>query len=173
MQIYESFMECMTKLHVGIGVDLKGQQQEMKELTLKDYENLVMHKTTPLFMLPYKIISSLSGGIRDVTVERMIREFSLLFQLINDLISVDESSSKFGDDYVEEKYSFLVIHFMQTNEKKKIEEFLKLFRKKGKGRNDFVELNRFLSDSIKYVKAQITAIQDNLFEFKDRKPLLY
>ena len=168
LKIHQVYVETLLKGHVGMGADLNYQQIALtsKNVNFDNYERILMLKTSAVFHLCYRLLVVMLGAKLDARVEKIIGLFALQFQIINDLVSCEESSPKFGDDFVEQKISYPVIYFLKNNsqEKTKLENFEKVFRKAKKEKNDFLEILGFLREGVGLCLGRVESIDREIAE---------
>ncbi|KAH8746206.1 geranylgeranyl pyrophosphate synthase D [Diaporthe sp. PMI_573] len=113
------FMAEMLNLHRGQGQELYWRDT-LKCPTEDEYLKMVSNKTGGLFRMAVKLMQAESpAGARAIDCDKLVQLLGLVYQIVDDyknLTAVEYTTSKgFCDDLTEGKFSFPVVHSIQSN----------------------------------------------------------
>lgn len=113
------FMAEMLNLHRGQGQELYWRDT-LKCPTEDEYFKMVSNKTGGLFRMAVKLMQAESpAGERAIDCDKLVQLLGLVYQIVDDyknLTAIEYTTSKgFCDDLTEGKFSFPVVHSIQSN----------------------------------------------------------
>lgn len=113
------FVKEMLNLHRGQGYDIFWR--EMSRCPTEDeYIAMVKDKTGGLFRLAVGLLQAFATEHKDDNFEKLVNDLGLYFQIRDDYINLcDEEyfkSKSFCEDITEGKFSYPIVHCIQTNQ---------------------------------------------------------
>lgn len=110
------FIDELIRLHHGQGLDIYWRDNHLCP-TEEEYKTMVLEKTGGLFRLAVGLMSAFSENKTDFVP--LVNTIGLYFQILDDYLNVQSpkyhQNKSFFEDLTEGKYSFPIIHSIQSN----------------------------------------------------------
>jgi len=161
-EIVSAFVEEMLSLHTGQGYEIFWRDRNVCP-TEEAYKKMVQDKTGGLFRLAIRLMQSFSDNKTDYL--ELVNQLGIFFQIRDDLMNISspeyEANKGFCEDITEGKFSFPIIHSIQSDPTD--HAILHIL----KTRTEDVDIKKFLIESLKK-SGSIDYTVDELKKIKER-----
>ena len=160
-KVFEIYSQEMINLHFGQSMDIFWHKGKRKEITEKQYLQMVSFKTGTLARLSARLAALLSGKDEDTQeiFGKMAETIGIGFQIQDDILDItakerEKFGKAFGNDITEGKRSLMVIRTLEIGDEKDKKRLLEILDSHTKDKDMIKEAIGILEkhDAVNYAK---------------------
>jgi geranylgeranyl pyrophosphate synthase len=125
--LYDVISSELTKVHLGQGMDISWSKEKRFDISLDEYLQMSVYKTSALLNVALKFGAILAGANNKVlaNLEKVSERMGMAFQIQDDILNLKAGSEwgkEIGEDITEGKITYMVCYtFTKAKEKEKKE----------------------------------------------------